>query len=70
MEFIPGVNNPGAPFSAGTYSGKWALGGQSGSLVWDVNTINFSSFTGRYLNDANGESGNWNGHRTPAPLSP
>ena len=70
VAFIPAVNSPGAPFSAGTYSGSWALGDQSGSFVWNVNTVNFTSFTGRYLNNTTGESNNWNGQRSPAPLHP
>lgn len=70
MSFIPATNAPGVPASAGTYVGSWALNGQSGSLEWNVFTLNFTEFNGRFLNSATGESGGWSGFRTPAPLSP
>lgn len=70
VAFIPAVNNPGSPFSEGSYTGNWALGGDSGSFFWNVNAVSFTSFTGRWSNSGTGESGNWTGHRFPAPLHP
>jgi hypothetical protein len=70
VAFIPAVNNPGAPFSAGTFTGNWALGGDGGSFFWNVNSVNFTSFTGRWSNNGTGESGDWTGHRAPVPAHP
>ncbi|MBV9123372.1 MAG: hypothetical protein JO112_08450 [Planctomycetes bacterium] len=70
VNFIPTVNKPGTPFSAGTYTGGWSLSGDSGSFFWTVNTVNFTSFSGRWSNSASGDSGNWTGQRSSGPVHP
>jgi len=68
VDFTPGGNNPGGPASAGTYTGSWSLGGDTGTFTWTVN-YNFTAFNGNWNSD-NGGGGKWSGTRTAGPLQP